>query len=393
MRPGCAALLALTLSLGACDSATEPVPKEPEPEFYDPLPAHPDERLSDYLLWHRWKSETITWTVLGVPPTVPLDSVRSAIRSALATWSEATTLRFTERVNEPWSDLRFAVTGGPPCSEDECPYGVAFFPGHATRPGDVLVRTSSDLNDQEWLEELMLHYAGHALGVEHQLDTGSVMAAEVRSSVEWTRLGHRDRLAIRALYGAPESVPAADPLPDLPGRIPSCLEAAPSPHAEQPDTDGDGLADVVERFITGTRTDNCDTDADDLMDLELLWGLNANAPDTDQDESVDSQEFIPSRNPLLADHRVWWFGSGSYGGHDLEGRLVRFRVLPENGAIGTVRHVWNGQYVESLLVGGYISLDRTFYLRTLDGRIYYQGKREDHEIVFRQGSDSWVATY
>ena len=381
------AIAILSAALFGCDQAVQPSAVEDERAAWDPLPEMPDERLSDHLMWHRWKQEVITWAVTGSSDSVRVNSVRSAAAAALDVWAQATTLSFLES-EAGESDLRIQVSGDAACVPDDCPFGIGFLPGHATRAGEIVLPAETDLEDQDWVRELLLHHAGHALGIQHLDDTGSVMSATVRTSAQWHRLGHLDRESIRGLYGRPDAVPPEDPpLRTLP-TIQSCFSAVRAPQ----DLDGDGLSDANERYGTGSDPLKCDTDHDELSDLEVLWGLDPLSIDSDEDENVDSQEAQPGRHPLLADHRIWWFGGGNFRGTDSEGRLVQISILPENGAVGTVRLSWNGQFAEFRLIGGYISADRRFFLRTLDRRIRYDGAEVNHRLVFGENVGEWVAT-
>ena len=62
------------------------------------------------------------------------------------------------------------------------------------------------------------------------------------------------------------------------------------PYPDNPDYDGDGLTDAVEREI-GTALDKSDTDGDGLSDYqELIWGTDPKKSDTDEDGLLDGEE-------------------------------------------------------------------------------------------------------
>lgn len=69
------------------------------------------------------------------------------------------------------------------------------------------------------------------------------------------------------------------------------------------DTDGDGLPDAYEAFVTGTSTNAVDTDLDGLSDsAELGPGTDPNDPDTDGDGLSDGEEvLVLATNPLAGD--------------------------------------------------------------------------------------------
>ena len=69
------------------------------------------------------------------------------------------------------------------------------------------------------------------------------------------------------------------------------------------DTDGDGLADAYELYVTGTSTNAVDTDLDGLSDsTELGLGTNPNNLDSDADGLLDGEEVLAlATNPLAGD--------------------------------------------------------------------------------------------
>ena len=68
------------------------------------------------------------------------------------------------------------------------------------------------------------------------------------------------------------------------------------------DTDGDGLADAYELYVTGTSTNAVDTDLDGLSDsAELGLGTDPNEADSDGDELLDGEEVDAGTNPLNPD--------------------------------------------------------------------------------------------
>ena len=105
------------------------------------------------------------------------------------------------------------------------------------------------------------------------------------------------------------------------------------------DTDGDGLADAYELYVTGTSTNAVDTDLDGLFDSdEITYGTDPNVPDTDGDGLLDGEEvLLLSTNPL----------AGDTDGDDLSDRT-------EVGAISTVEYQWldSGAATNLLSAGG-----------------------------------------
>jgi hypothetical protein len=107
--------------------------------------------------------------------------------------------------------------------------------------------------------------------------------------------------------------------------LPDAEEAARGTDPQNPDTDGDGLADGQEILTWGTDPQNPDTDGDGLSDgaevidhltdptsadtdgdgapdgLEVQLGLDPLDPDTDDDGLVDGQELLRATDPLDPD--------------------------------------------------------------------------------------------
>ena len=65
------------------------------------------------------------------------------------------------------------------------------------------------------------------------------------------------------------------------------------------DSDGDGLSDAAEKWVTGTDPGNPDTDGDGISDGdERALGLNPLNPDTDGDGYDDGEELLAGTDPL-----------------------------------------------------------------------------------------------
>jgi hypothetical protein len=80
----------------------------------------------------------------------------------------------------------------------------------------------------------------------------------------------------------------------------SLLFAAPA--SAVPDSDSDGLTDVLETGTYNTNPNMKDTDGDVLSDgVEVDRGLNPLSPDTDGDKLADGEENRLKTNPLVQD--------------------------------------------------------------------------------------------
>ena len=138
------------------------------------------------------------------------------------------------------------------------------------------------------------------------------------------------------------------------------------------DTDGDGLADAYELYVTGTSTNAADTDLDGLSDsVEIIYGTDPNAPDSDGDGLPDDEEvLLLETNPLAADT-------------DGDGLSDRTEV----GAISTVEYQWidSGAAPNLLAAGGDDNGIWTFSLSSPfvgDGVSHHRIAVETNGVVF-----------
>ena len=109
----------------------------------------------------RWTKTTLTWRLTNTLTDLDADAQRAAVRSALALWSAASPLTFTEVGADAPSDLTISferenVQGRGPFDGPGGFLGRAFFPGTG-RAGDVELCA-----DERWVvADAYLHGAGH----------------------------------------------------------------------------------------------------------------------------------------------------------------------------------------------------------------------------------------
>lgn len=198
-------LLIGLLTATACDTVREPTDVQPLERVLDSLPAQADSALTRHHIWHRWKTPQLAWHAQVLSGPIDPDTLLLASTDAFQVWADESSLAFQLVPDASAADLRIAVTDQLPCDEITCPVGVAWFPGHPERPGEILLRSSRLPTTRLALAEAVLHFAGHALGLEHVQDTWSAMSVMVRPEGRWGGLGHEDRLAIRGRYGRPDA--------------------------------------------------------------------------------------------------------------------------------------------------------------------------------------------
>ncbi|MFT5145073.1 MAG: hypothetical protein ACI80V_002182 [Rhodothermales bacterium] len=379
-------LLTGLLTATACDTVRNSTDVRPPERAFDPLPAQADSALTRHHIWHRWKTPELAWHAQVLSGPHDPDTLSRAVTDAFEVWAEESSLTFQAVLDARAADLRIAITDQLPCDVATCPVGVAWFPGHPERPGEILLRAGHLPTTRVALAEVVLHFAGHALGLEHVQDTWSAMSVMARPEGRWGGLGHEDRLAIRGRYGRPGRVPPEEPVPTHDMWIPSCVGARPSGlNSLYPDSDGDSLPDAIERFVLGTDPAACDTDFDDLSDAESYWGLNPLASDTDGDGSVDSQEVGAGGNPFRTQPPVGiplganWRLHGQFEGVDQTGRQLSFVGSGSFGAEGSIRLPWNSGHIEVFVHGGVDAQER-FWIRSLDGRLEYRAERFDASL-------------
>lgn len=270
---------------------------------YDNLP-DPNEAsgaMAEFRALSRFDKLDLSYYFINGTEKLPGDEEHELVREAFAIWAAETPLTFTETNNRAASDIEIAWARRDHGDGD--PFdGPGQVLAHATFPNPFTSRRvilHFD-DDERWVNSsrqnvdlltVAIHEIGHTLGLGHSDDPNAIMFASYRGPRR--TLGEDDIDGIQRLYGIAEEVP---PMPDAP---PPDNTPPPSP---QQDSDGDGISDVEEAFMTGTDPNNPDSDGDGLSDgFEVQNRLNPLNPDTDQDGASDGQEVQQGTDPFMPD--------------------------------------------------------------------------------------------
>jgi predicted Zn-dependent protease len=135
------------------------------------------------------------------------------------------------------------------------------------------------------------HEIGHTLGLNHSDDPNALMFPSYSEPHRF--LGNDDIAGVQSVYGV-TSAPQPAPQQPKPNETP--------PTNPNKDSDGDGISDDDETFVTGTDPNNKDTDNDGLGDgVEVINNMNPLDADMDNDGVSDGAEVAKGSNPFLPD--------------------------------------------------------------------------------------------
>jgi hypothetical protein len=295
----------------------------------------------------RWQTDEVTWNIISFHPDIPeADQLAQAAR-AFDAWSAVAALKFT-RTDSPDANIKINFVDNPSGAPGACAaadgfLGRTFFPG--TRNGGTVelcddAPFSLDPDDgQIDLFTVLLHELGHAIGIEHSTEDGSIMGPAYLGPVAGPAL--TDARAAQRIYGSPDGSVTPDRV-TLPGARLEQLYAFTDALDAEPDRDQDGVADALEVFLFNTNPDNPDTDNDGVDDFtelfidgtpaaatgndadadglpdddEAFYNADPNDPDTDGDTIPDGIEVaFYGTDPALADTD----GDGLSDGEEVNG--------------------------------------------------------------------------
>ncbi len=220
----------------------------------------------------RWASTELTWRLSDPLPGLDREAQEEIAARAFALWSDASGLSFSSG----GADVDISISFGAGDHGDPFPFdgrgnnlGHAFFPGSGD-PGSIHLCSAEDWgltsgSGRFDLFTAMVHEIGHALGVEHSLDAGAVMAPSYGGPI--SELTEDDVEAIQRLYGSsdgdvPPIIDRGQDFDDFCAAAIADLTAL-----GDPDTDGDGIPDTVEFFVLNTEPLAGDSDGDNVADF------------------------------------------------------------------------------------------------------------------------------
>ncbi len=162
----------------------------------------------------KWQKSTITYSFENCPTSIDCVLAQNAVRNAMASWQSVAGITLVEVPSGGDMNIKWAA------GEAGYPYpfdGPGGRLAHGILPVDGIGEWAGDIHfddDETWvttlptlpypqqvyLPSVALHEIGHALGLQHSLDPGSIMWAYY---VPGNGIGPADIFAIQALYGPP----------------------------------------------------------------------------------------------------------------------------------------------------------------------------------------------
>ncbi|XP_001345507.1 collagenase 3 [Danio rerio] len=154
----------------------------------------------------KWKTTNVTFRILNYTPDLKKKVVDRAVRKALNVWSKVTPLRFTKTFD---GTADIMISFGTKEHGDFNPFdGPEGLLAHAYPPGIGIGGDTHFDEDETWTEDyhafnlflVAAHEFGHALGMAHSSDPGSLMYP-VYSYAKGFPLSEDDIEGIQSLYG------------------------------------------------------------------------------------------------------------------------------------------------------------------------------------------------
>jgi predicted Zn-dependent protease len=162
----------------------------------------------------KWNKNPVTYSFENCPSSLDCETAHTAVREAMNTWQSVSGIVLVEVPAGGDISIKWAA------GEAGYPYpfdGPGGRLAHGILPVDGIGEWAGDVHfddDENWvttlptlpypqqvyLPSVALHEIGHALGLEHSLDPGSIMWAYY---VPGRGIGAADIIAIQSLYGPP----------------------------------------------------------------------------------------------------------------------------------------------------------------------------------------------
>jgi uncharacterized protein YraI/predicted Zn-dependent protease len=209
-------LLWSILSPGDAETASARVPgaevsADPGKVNYDSLPSG-SQSTSNYVTGASWTKNPVTYSIGNCPRSLDCAPAHQATREALEAWDAVCGLRLDEVASDGDINILWASGNhgdGQPFDGPGDILGHSFFPISwlGSLAGDIHLDDSEtwvvDLPTQQGqahLKTVVMHEAGHALGLDHSQDSSALMWAEYQGV---RVLAPDDIAGAQSLYGPP----------------------------------------------------------------------------------------------------------------------------------------------------------------------------------------------
>ncbi|XP_044078699.1 neutrophil collagenase [Siniperca chuatsi] len=156
----------------------------------------------------RWKKSTLSYRITGYNLPIPASKVQKVFRAAWKLWSNVAPLKFRKRSRKE-ADIVISFRNGD--HKDGSPFdGKGGILAHAFLPGSGIGGDIHFDADEDWslnstginLFAVAVHEFGHALGLPHSSDPGSIMYPAYNFAPSYDmQLSFRDVQDVQHLYG------------------------------------------------------------------------------------------------------------------------------------------------------------------------------------------------